>query len=715
MPGKSLQFVDKEISWLAFNERVLQEAADSNVPLVQRLHYLGIFSNNLDEFFRVRVADVSRLAAFSADEETQKRYSALLTEIQKQAKQLQKRFDQVFLEVMKALNRQKIYLIDEKQLDKEQSVYVDRYFHETLLPMLSPILLKQGKPFPRIVDGSIYLAVRIRETNRIRYGLVDIPSDRIPRFVQIPHRKGSKGKVFIVLDNIIRHCLADVFRGVIDIQDVDAYTFKITLDAELEVEHAVYQSLIKKMMMSLKKRQKADPERFVYDSDMPADLLDFLVKGLKLTKFDSIMAGGRYHNAKDFIDFPSVGKYYLEPKTLPVLPVRELQGKANQLFEVIRERDLLLYYPYHGFVTIIDFLKTAAIDPAVQAIHISLYRVARDSSVVEALLNAHNNYKDVTVVVELQARFDEAANISWANKLSDAGVNVIFGVPGLKVHAKLILISRLENNQLRYYSHLGTGNFNEKTAKVYTDFSLLTYNQDIGKDVAKVFDFLSFNYKRHEYDHLLVSPHSTRNQIEKMIQHEIKQALQGRPAAVTIKCNNLVDDSIIRLLYECNNAGVRVRIICRGMCSLVPGIKGQSEYIEVISIIDGLLEHARVYVFHNEGNPRYFISSADLMTRNLDYRVEVTAPVYDPDLQKTLQDILDIQWADNTKARVIDAEFSNCLRVGKGKGKGKAKIRSQLLIHDYLKTRKLPVSITRLQQRWRKELEKRKVKPKVKP
>lgn len=703
MSDSHLHLVDKEISWLSFNERVLQEAANPDVPLIQRLHYLGIFSNNLDEFFRVRVADVSRLAEYAPNGDTQKRYSALLAEIQKGSKRLQKRFDSVFLALMRDLNRQKVYLINEQQLDSQQAAWVSRYFQQTLLPLLNPILLEPGKPFPRILDGHIYLAIRIRANGSIRYGLVDIPTESLSRFVQIPHRKGGKGKVFIVLDNIIRHCLADVFRGVIDIEHAEAYTFKITLDAELEVDNAVYQGMIKKMMLSLKKRQKGDPERFVYDSDMPADLLDFLVKGLRLTQFDSIMGGSRYHNAKDFMGFPGVGKPFLEQKVWPVLPVPALQGKDTQLFSVIRQQDLMLCYPYHSFDTVIDLLKTAAIDPAVQSIHISLYRVARNSRIVDALLNARSNYKDVTVVVELQARFDEAANINWAGTLSDAGINVIFGVPGLKVHAKLILISRMEDKQLRYYSHIGTGNFNEKTSRVYTDVSLLTYNQEIGRDVARVFDFLAFNYKRHDFDHLLVSPHSTRNQIEKMIRHEIRQALQGNPAAITFKCNNLVDSEIIRLLYECNDAGVRVRIICRGMCALVPGIKNRSEHIEVISIVDSFLEHARIYVFYNNGNPRYFISSADLMTRNLDFRVEVTAPVYDPALQLCLQDMLDIQWADNVKARIIDAAQSNRLRTGKGN----ARIRSQWVTRNYLKTGKLPATIIRLQKSWRKDLEKK--------
>jgi polyphosphate kinase len=702
MLESNLQFIDKELSWLSFNERVLQEAASKDIPVIQRLQFLGIFSNNMDEFYRVRVADVSRLAAFAAKTANQERYSELLEKIQERTRLLQKQFDRVLLDVLKALNKQHIYLINESQLDKEQASYVEQYFDRAVLPELDPVLLEAGKPFPRVTDGYIYLAAKIFTVDKqVRYAVIDIPTERLPRFIEIPHKKGSKGKVFIVLDNIIRHCLAKTFRGVIEIKEAVAYTFKITLDAELEVDVGVNQSLVKKMVMSLKKRQKADPERLVYDGDMPEDLFEFLTKGLKLTKYDSVMAGSRYHNAKDFMNFPAVGKPNLQVKKLPVLPVPELTNAGNNIFSAIRKKDILLHYPYQSFNTVIDLLKTAAIDPAVKSIHISLYRVAKNSRVVDALLNARRNYKDVTVVVELQARFDEAANIDWATQLTEGGVNVIYGVPGLKVHAKLILIAREENQVLKYYTHIGTGNFNEKTSAVYTDFSLLTYNQEMGDDVVKVFDFIAFNYKRHDYRHILVSPHSARDGIERLIKNEISNAQNGHPAAITIKCNNLVDTNIIQLLYEGSDAGVRIRIICRGMCSLIPGIENVSDNIEVISIVDNFLEHARVYAFYNDGKPKYFISSADLMARNLDSRVEVTTPIYDAKIQKRLQDILDIQWCDNVKARVIDLQQSNTMR----QYKSKAKVRSQMVIHQYLEHGRLPIAVDRLQKRWKKQLE----------
>lgn len=700
------KFFEKELSWLAFNERVLQEAADPNNPLIQRVRYLGITSNNNDEFFRVRVADVSRLASFTKDLEIKQEYRQLLTRIQDKALDLQHRYDQTYIEVLKELRRRKIYLIDEKQIDEVQSQKVTQIFDEVVLPELNPILINKPKDFPDIDDGSIYLAVRICDNdNVVRYALVNIPTQRIQRFFQIPQRKGRRGKAFIVLENIIRHNLPKVFRGAFDIKTAEAYEFKVTRDAELELGEGIDQSLVDRISKSLKKRRSADPERFVYDASMPQDLIDLLRKALNLDKYDSVMPGGRYHNAKDFIGFPSVGPAYLEFKPLPVLPVPELATYAqNQytqnIFSTIREKDILLYYPYHSFDTVVDLIKTAAIDPAVKAINICLYRAASNSKIINALASAVRNRKRVKAVVELQARFDEEANIGWARELTEAGVNVTFGVTGLKVHSKLILIERMESNRIRYYSHVGTGNFNEKTAKLYTDFSLLTYDQAIGRDLFKVFDFISFTYKHYQYEKILVSPHSNRSGLLALIHREIENAYAGKEAEINIKCNNLVDPAFIEALYEASAAGVRIRIICRGMFGLKPGIPGLSDNIEAISIVDRFLEHPRLYIFHNGGNRQYYISSADLMTRNLDYRVEVSAPVGDGVLQERLQAIFDIQWCDNVKARILDAAQTNQFR---SKGNTQ-KIRSQEAIHQYLKTGSLPLAVRRARKQWAKDL-----------
>ena len=696
-----IPLISKELSWLAFNERVLQEASNPSVPVVQRLRYLGIFSNNLDEFFRVRVADVSRLAAFSAKTDEKEYYNNLLQAIQSSAIALQTKFEKIYLSVLAALRKKKIYIINEKQLDSKQAAFVEHIFDQQVLPELDPILLDPSRPFPRLVDGLIYLAIKIDSNQVVRYGIVEVPTDRISRFIQIPQRKGRPGKVFIVLENVMRHSLLKMFRGVIPIDNVQAYTFKLTLDAELELGDGINQSLINKISASLKKRQNVDNlERFVYDSEMPEDLLNFLTRQLKLDKYDSVMPGSRYHNAKDFMDFPVLGPAHLELKPLPPLPVPDVDEPCENIFQRIRQRDKLLYFPYHSFDTTIEFLKAAAIDPTVKSIQICLYRVARHSRVVDALLSAKNNDKEVTAVVELQARFDEAANINWATQLTDGGVNVIFGVPGLKVHSKLILVTRQEGSSLKYYTNIATGNFNEKTAAVYTDFSYYTYDQTIGKDVSMVFDFISFNYRQHNYRQLLVSPHSNRAGIETLINREITNAENGKEAGITLKCNNLVDKDIIKLLYQASNAGVRIRIICRGMCSLIPNMPGYSENIEAISIVDRFLEHPRIMIFHNGGQPAYFISSADFMTRNLDFRVEVTVPVVDPLLRQRLQDIIDIQWCDNVKAREIDQLLSNKFR----NPAKKAKVRSQELIYNYLQKLQLPKVVVKARRRWEQDL-----------
>ncbi|MEE4660278.1 MAG: polyphosphate kinase 1 [Halieaceae bacterium] len=677
-------FMPREISWISFNARVLQEAADDTVPVIERLRYLGIFSNNLDEFFRVRVAEVRRLLSLSTASNRQQ-YKALLENIQTDVVALQTEFDRIYGQLLVELQRRKIYLVNERQLEPNQAAYVQQFFSNNVLPELEPILLSDGQSMPNLTDESIYLAVDLRCGEETRYAIMEVPTDRVPRFIEIPRKRGKKGKVFIVLDNIIRYCMAQVFRGVIDVDSSAAYTIKFSRDAELEIDTGIADSLIEKMELSLKRRQKADAVRFVYDAAMPGHLLDFLTKHFNVRKYDSLIAGGRYHNSKDFMSFPNVGPRYLEFKPLPSIPVPRLEAEGS-IFDRIRERDVLLYYPYHPFDYIIDLLKTAALDPSVKHIQICLYRVARNSRVCDALINAVHNGKRVLAVVELQARFDEEANINWAERLADNGVEVLFGVAGLKVHSKLICIEREEDGETRFYSHIGTGNFNEKTARLYTDFSLLTYDQGIGRDVSNVFDFLRFNYKRHSYNHLLVSPHSSRSGIEALIDREISNARDGYHAAMTLKCNNLADQDMVMKLYEASQAGVEVRLIIRGMCTLLPNVEGISENIRAISIVDRYLEHPRVYSFYNRGQPKYLIGSADLMTRNLDYRVEVLCPIHDKHAQKLLQDVLDQQWHDNVKARVLDAEQENAMVSGRKS----VKIRSQESIHRYLQTGKLP-------------------------
>ncbi len=679
-------FMPRELSWLSFNARVLQEAQDATVPLIQRVRYLGIFSNNLDEFFRVRVAEVRRLISLSTGTRRQKAKD-LLAEIQNRVVALQGDFEAIYAELMRELRKRKIYLINERQLDAGQLAFVERFFQERVLPELEPIMLGEDQALiPNLTDESLYLAVILDTDAGEKFALLEVPTDRISRFIEIPTKSRRTGRVYIVLDNIIRACLQKVFRGVYKVRSAEAFCFKFSRDAELELDASINASLVERFASSLKQRQRADAVRFVYDDAMPDRLLGYLRKRFGFGKYDSLIPGGRYHNSKDFLGFPNAGPKYLEFKPLPAIPIERLEGD-DSIFDCIREKDVFLYYPYHPFDYIIDVLKTAAVDPDVLSIKICLYRVARDSRVVDALINAINNGKRVLAVVELAARFDEQANIQWSHRLTEAGIEVIFGIPGLKVHSKLFLIERREAGQIRYYSHIGTGNFNEKTARLYTDFALLTFDQTIGKDVAQVFEFLQYTYRRPDCKLLLVSPHSSRPGLLKLIEREIRNARDGFRAAITLKCNNLVDRELSEKLYEASAAGVEIRLIIRGMCSLLPGVKGVSDNIEAISIVDRYLEHPRVYVFHNRGVPDYYMGSADLMTRNIDYRVEVLTPVLDDDAQVTLQHILDQQWHDNVKARRLDTAQSNPLPKVERRA---ATIRSQETIHRYLDTGKLP-------------------------
>ena len=678
-------FMPRELSWLSFNARVLQEAADENVPIIQRLRYLGIFSSNLDEFFRVRVAEIRRLIVVSSGGKRQ-RAKDLLETIQQQVSHLQREFDTIQTRVMAALEKRHIYIVDESALNKNQLSFVEEYFAAQVLPALEPILLTDELAIPALADESLYLAVDLKTAEGDQYAVMEVPSDVLGRFVAIPKGKDPQGKVYILLDDVIRACLPRAFRGVFDIQSADAYCFKFSRDAELEIEASINESLIEKMASSLRQRRKADAVRFVYDATMPEPLLEHLRKRLGFGRYDSLIPGGRYHNSKDYIGFPNAGPKYLEFKPQTPIRIPELDAVDN-IFTALREKDYLLYYPYHPFDYVVDVLKTAAIDPSVTAIKICLYRVASNSQIVDALINAQYNGKRVRVVVELAARFDEQANIAWSERLTEAGIEVIFGIPGLKVHSKLFLIDRMEQGKLVRYSHIGTGNFNEKTARLYTDFTLLTSDPVICEDVNQVFDFLKYNYRRPDYKQLLVSPHTSRTGIMELIDGEIKNAREGFRAQLFFKCNNLVDKQLTLKLYEASQAGVEIRLVIRGMCSLLPGVSGISENIQAISIVDRYLEHPRVYVAHNRGVPKYFIGSADLMTRNIDSRVEVICPVTDEAAQTLLQDVLDQQWNDNSKARVIDSKQANEMVASSGRA---TLVRSQETIHRYLQTGKSP-------------------------
>ncbi|MCG3169620.1 MAG: Polyphosphate kinase [Pseudomonadales bacterium] len=674
---KTVPIHPKELSWLSFNARVLQEAEDPENPLIERVRFMGIFSSNLDEFYRVRYADVRRLAAFAKGRE-KARWEQLLDDIRDAVGDLQLRFDRVYRTCLAELRANNIYLIDERQLDEPQREFVRRYFFSRVMPALTPIILAESAPIPQLEDGSIYFAVRMQLANQnSRYAIVNVPSDRMSRFVALPSPAAHPGRqVLMVLDNIIRACLPHVFKGVFPIAQADAFQFKLTRDAELELGEGITQSLVDALASGLKKRKLGDPVRLVYDRRMPNDMLDTLVRRLRLGSYDNVLPGARYHNSKDFMDFPNLGPRALENRQLNPLKSPRIESQRN-IFAAIAAGDILLNYPYHSFRYTEQLLSAAAIDPGVRSIQVTLYRIAADSHIANSLICAALNGKDVLAIVELRARFDEAANIDWAKRLTEAGVHVIFGIPGLKVHSKLILINRQEGGQLRRYAHVGTGNFNERTARVYTDLALFTADPELTEDVHNVFDFIRHTYRRHKFRHLAVSPLGNRSTLLRLIHTEVINARAGRAARIFIKCNNLVDEEIIERLYEASQAGVKIRAIVRGMCALVAGVEGISDNIEAISIVDRFLEHSRVYVFHNGGEPRYFISSADLMTRNLDHRVEVTVPIYDPEAQRLLQRLLDTQWADNVKARILHGDQDNGYR---DRGH-RRRVRSQEALH----------------------------------
>lgn len=674
-------YIEKELSWLSFNERVLQEAADKTVPLIERIRFLGIFSNNLDEFYKVRFSDVKRRILINREQGGNDISKHLLSKMQTKALKLNERFDELYNELIREMARRRIFLVNEGQLDESQQKWITKYFQKEVLPHITPVMLTDEIDVLQFLkDEYAYIAVELKTGSTSKYALLEIPTDHLPRFVMVPEQKGKRKKTIILLDNIIRYCLNDIFRGFFEYDELNGYAMKLTRDAEYDLRHEVEYSLLEQLSEGLSQRLTALPIRFVYEREMPEEMLKYLCFKLKISHYDSLIPGGRYHNFKDFIGFPNVGRDYLENKPLPPMSCADFEGHANA-FDAIRAQDILLHYPYHSFEHITELVRQASFDPKVVSIKINIYRVAKNSRLMNSLVDAVHNGKRVVVVVELQARFDEEANIEWSRVLTDAGVHVIFGVPGMKIHAKLLLITRREDDQFVRYAHIGTGNFHERTARIYTDFSLLTADQELAAEVRAVFGYIENPFRPVKFNHLIVSPRNSRTQLYRLLDGEIANAKAGKKAEITLKVNNLVDKGLISKLYGANNAGVKIRMIVRGMCSLVPGVEGVSENIEIISIIDRFLEHPRVLIVHNDGDPKVFISSADWMERNIDNRIEVTTPIRDTRIKQRIIDILNIQFTDTVKARRIDKEMSNSY-VERGNRK---KIRSQIAIYDYLK------------------------------
>lgn len=664
MNNFSNNYTDREKSWLTFNARVLQEANDENVPLLDRFRFLGIFSNNLDEFFRVRYAAIRRMSLESNETEKVLGVPAdqLLKEITDIVIEQQSESLRILSEIEKKLENENIYIINEKQVTTDQEYFIHDYFIQKVSPAVVTIMLNDLEEFPLLKDTSGYLAIKLvmktdNSTEEVNYAVIEIPNT-INRFVVLP--SNSEKQYIILLDDVIRLNLSSIF-NIFDYKSISAHMIKITRDAQLEFDSDLSKSLMEKISNSVKERRVGEPVRFVYDQAIGKDTLEFFLKGMNILSSDSIIPGGRYHNRRDYMNFPNLGRYdllYRENLPLPV-PGLSLEGS---ILERIKKKDYLLYAPYQSFSYIIKFLREAALDPKVASIKITLYRLAKNSQIVSSLINAAKNGKKVTVQIELQARFDEESNISYSEQMQTEGIELIFGVKGLKVHSKICVIERIEDRRVKRYGFISTGNFNENSAKVYTDVTLFTSDTQILKDAAKIFDFFDVNYRVHRYKHLIVSPHYTRSRFNKLIEREILNSLSGKVAYIKLKMNSLSDFKMTDKLYEASQAGVKIQLIIRGICCLIPGAKGLSENIEAISIVDNYLEHSRIYIFGNAGDPEVFISSADFMTRNLDSRVEVTCPIYDPEIKQELIDTFEIGWKANVKARLHSADLLNQYR-----------------------------------------------------
>lgn len=672
----------KEISWLSFNERLLQEATKPEVPLIERLKFLGIYSNNLDEFFRVRVAILRRLAMIgqlTLAEGGNPR--DVLSQIEEIVIEHSNRFEEIYNQILKELADENIYIINEKQLTAEQGEYVTLYFKREVRPRIMPIILRKGAKMPLLRDDAIYLAVDMAKNKKSEYALIEVPTDLLPRFVIIP---SNDGKTYIILlEDVIRYELDDTFY-MFSYQKISSYIFKLTRDAELDLDDDVAESYVKIVAKSIVKRGNSALVRFVHDKEIPDNLLSFLLLKLNFKKEDVVIGGSRIHNFKDFMGFPMVGAEHLYyPSISPVRHKKIIHGQTY--LNSISKGDILFHFPYHSFYHFIDLLREASIDPKVTEIKMTGYRMARNSNVINALINAARNGKKVTMVLELRARFNEQDNIQYGNLLDKENVKVILGVPGLKVHSKLCLISRKEDKETKKYAMVGTGNFNEVTSKVFSDQMLCTADLNITKEVTRVFDFFDRNYKIGRFQHLLVSPFTMRKKIVLMIKQEIINAKAGMEARIYLKCNNLVDMEIIGKIDEAARCGVDVRLNIRGMFSMYTASADGKLNIPAVGLIDRYLEHSRLYYFYNGGDEKFYISSSDFMSRNLDRRVEVAVPIYDKEIREELIDFFNLQWRDNTAARILDNDLNNFIKDADGV----PKIKSQLSFYDYLSERNL--------------------------
>lgn len=684
--SKTPKYINREISWLDFNARVLQEANDENVPLLERLRFLGIFSNNLDEFFQVRYATVKRIAQSS---KTGKKVfagrsaEALLKEITNKVIDLQDKSLITLNAIYEEMERENIFFIDQNEVLPEQEEFLKNYFIQNVNPALVTIILSQ-KRVQDLTSNKAFLIVTMEldkaSGEQYIYALIEIPKNA-KRFVVLP--KNEDGKQYVMmLDDLIRYHYHMIF-SFFNYKSIQSHMVKITRDAELDLEEDVSISYVEKITLSVKDRMISDPVRLVYDKDIPDVTLGFVMEKLNIDSTDSLIPGGKYHQRRDYMDFPSLDRQDLLYSFFPPLLITGLSLEEN-ILDAIDQRDYLLYAPYQDFSYVIKFLREAALDPKVKSIKITIYRLSKASHIASALINAAKNGKKVLVQIELQARFDEENNINFAEQLEAAGVQLIFGIPGLKVHSKICVIEREHNKKNRRFGFVSTGNFNESTAKIYTDYTLFTANQKILKEVNKVFNFLEVSYKLKKYKHLIVSPHYSASILSKLIDKEIQNHKNGIPSGISLKLNNITNHPLIDKLYEASQAGVKVKMIVRGICCLIPGVIGMSENITVVSVVDKFLEHPRVFIFKNGGDNKIYLSSADFMTRNIENRVEVACPVYDKELQQQILDTFNISWNDNTKGRIVNQNPQNKMIRPK---KGDTQIRSQWMTYDYYKNK----------------------------
>lgn len=649
-------YLPRDIGWMYFNRRILQEAMKERVPLLERVTFLGIYSNNLDEFFRVRVATQSRIAEY--DEKVahaeQEEAVQLIKQINKLNNKYSKEYEKAIEEVTLELEKENLCLINDTQLDEEQQQFITSFYQHRLNGFISPVWLNAVKQLANETDENIYLAVKMKKDGRKtgEYAIIELPVALVGRFIRLPDKDDKSYLMY--LDDVIRYCLPLIFSGM-DYKYFEAYSFKFTKDAEMEIDNDLRNSILQKISKGVKSRKRGEPLRVIYDADMPKDLLKRVLNKLNLDKLDTVLGGGKYHNHKDLMRFPDCGREDLKYPAWPPILKNELSGDVSML-ELIRQKDRFIHVPYHSFDSYIKVLQEAAIHKEVKRIKTTLYRLAKDSKVVKALINAARNGKKVTVVIELLARFDEASNIDWSKKMQDAGIHVIFGVEGLKVHSKITHISMKSGADIACIS---TGNFHEGNARTYTDYMLMTASRNIVREISAVFDFIERPYSPIHFKELLVSPNEMKRKFIHLINEEIKNRQAGKPAYILMKINHITDPMMVKKLYEASSHGIPVDLLVRGNCSLITGIPGVSDTIRINGIIDRYLEHSRIFIFANGGEEKIFIGSADWMPRNLDNRIEVVAPVYDPGIKADLKRVIAYGLKDTLQGRIVDGTGEN--------------------------------------------------------